>query len=193
MKRLNTNATSFIRVFKEHQKNMQQSVLSCKTMCDRIRELKRKLTFDTIFPVFIVLNVFHAVPENLQVFVFLIFSCAVFYFIASWIGEETTCVHTANSSIREFKRTVSLLSTELEYVKSTCETLRRHLRGSERANTMRLEVSVLEMFLLTDSLTDTVTVNFITQVYEEYEKTWVELKKMKVRLSFYKGTQRPVE
>lgn len=100
-----------------------------------------------------------------------------------------------------------MLNDMLDQVKCSCEGLRRCLGGSERANIMRLEVSVLEMFLLMDGLKDTPlewprdpityisylfnlteTIDNVTQVYEEYEKTLADLEKMKIRLSFYRGT-----
>ncbi|KAJ0019811.1 hypothetical protein NQD34_007380 [Periophthalmus magnuspinnatus] len=199
IKQLNINASVFIIRFNKHYQSMLESVQSCGRMSERVKLHRYTLKACVGLSVLLgVLTIVVAVAVALDQGTFAIEIMSVFaigfpFVVILMLWEERQKSMTiARSSIEDFRRKVSLLNPKLEKVKRVCEELRRSswsvLGGTERVNIMRLEQSVLEVFVLTEGLSMSVSPDSVTQVYEEYRKTLSELDKMKVQLNYYTGT-----
>lgn len=197
--KLNSKAASFIQLFEHHQPQMQQSVESCRKTVENIKKqeyaLKVLLGFVAVIVFALVvhysLNLYIAKESDYNagqpILIFCIFATfGVFLFMTQ--AQKVKSLRSVNESFQDFRKNLVLLNKELEEVMVSCEELRRGLGGSDRVRVMRLEQSVLEVFLLTEGLQQDASVDCVTQVCEEYSRILSELGKMKMQLSFFTGT-----
>lgn len=99
-----------------------------------------------------------------------------------WRHSRTMTILTEN-----FKVTVKPLNNSLEGVKSACGRLRRTSDGRERLKLIRLEINILELFFITETLPTAQSPNTITEEEaRKYSKTADEFVRMKKDLqTFY--------
>lgn len=197
MNQLDTKAISFIRQFETHRHQMQQSVQNCQRMSDRIRERRTTQKLCLCFSALLgletlIVGVAIVLDQGTSAIQTMIACTALPLLMCGFLelDENAQKYRTfVNSSIGDFRGTVSRLNVELEEVKRVSEELCRCQAGSDRERLIRLQQSVLEVSLLAARLTETLgwrdSAERASEVREEYSRTLSELDRMKIRLSFY--------
>lgn len=169
--KLAAHVDSFIKVFEGNRVKMEQTVHRCRRMHSELTEIQDRLLLSKIMGVM-------SVIIGLLLFIFLsgtvykiFIILSVFVLVCLCVSETSTvqtkekqCVETVGRLLRNFREPVQLLKTKLEKVKRLCEDVCRESCGFERTNLMKAEVRILELFLLTDSLRETVAAESVKEV-----------------------------
>ncbi|XP_055017987.1 uncharacterized protein LOC129411351 [Boleophthalmus pectinirostris] len=198
MNELKSAAVSFIKVYNERYEKTQSHWTQFKTRKKELEDLQNwgsAAVFGIIlYEIFLfILSFILCFQASISAFEMLACAfalpCLCYYNRAQ---NRKYCWRTVKECIKQIRGTISLLNLELEEVKRVCEELRRSswsvLGGTERVNLMRLEQSVLEIFVVTQGLRTSTSADSLTQVCEEYSKILFELDKIKIRLGCYSGT-----
>lgn len=187
MKELNSAAASFVRVYDEHYEDIQSCLVECGRSTWEIEDQKfwKQLAVVGLL-LYEVSVIYFCVKVYFTPLISMIAGALPLLYFFKDIRNEKRCVDTVNMCVKQLMGMISLLNTELEEVKRLCEKLRsRGLGRSDRVRLMRLEQSVLEVFLLTEELMLRASAESVAQVRQEYRKTISELENIKVQLSFY--------
>lgn len=194
--KVNLNAALFNRLFDDNHLTLQMNVHELQMASDKIKMIHKEYELFRVRGPIIglwvmsmtVMSLFGPYPE-VGAAMALCFFVSAGSVIMSLLSEETQCVKKVDVTVNKFRQTALFLKKELEKVMRSCEDLRRETRGCETANLMRVEISILELFLLIDGLRASVSADCITDMYNQCRKVMGEFEKMKIRFLFYGENQ----
>lgn len=212
MKSLSENAASFIDLYDSHRRRIKPRVENCQILSKEVTvsgSIRSRVWFGILYfmlllyvlassPGPIAFETFRPLEKQVESLLDMVgalslltvvpFILLIIYAFAL-THQNKSNVEWFNQCIREFRKSVFSLAVELGKLKQCCRELKQGLRsGLEKVNVQRLEESVEELLCQMENLTDSVTQTNMDDVRKEYEAMLHELDKMKVRVSFYRGT-----
>lgn len=182
MNELGEHTASFSKVFKVNQGKMKQDVYNCQNISTQVEQIQSGFkTFEVLTKVLgiILLSLLIVFIFSREAGLGILFITILVGFLALLIyvmpeeqTKEKKFVENMGRLLKGFKDIAVLLKTKLTKVKRLCEELHEETCGTDRTNLMRLEVSILELFLLIDNLKETVSSDSVKEVYHQVQKTF---------------------
>lgn len=192
--KLSGHAVSFINVFEGNRVKMDQTVHECqriyhevvflhdtRPLCKLLGILVGVLVLHSLIVSMINTSAVNVIVAIVPAFIFV----GICWFYVKQQTKEKQFVETVEKLMKDFRETVTLLKTKLEKVKWLCEELRGDSCGSDKTNLMKVEVTILELFLFTDSLRETVTADCVKEVYYQFERTFTEFESISSSLKCF--------